>query len=541
MRGLGIVVTVLAVVLSLTWVARRLRVSEPVLLLLGGVLVALIPQYRSVHLPPDVVLLIFLPPLLYAESLTISLHQILTNLRAIVLLSVGLVLMTALTVAGAAHGFGLAWPMAFVLGAVVAPTDATAVSSVAKGMPRSILTTMRAESLVNDGTALVVFSVAVDIAVSGHSLNWGGTAWRFVFNYAGGMAIGALLAALVIMVRRHVKDRALESGLSALTPFAVYLPAELIGVSGVLAVVVSGLLISRASPLLVAASSRLETLAFWNVSTFLLNGALFVLVGMQLPAAVSGLSSVGLGQACLLATVVCGVVIITRLAYIHTAPLLFQVTSLRRSRSDGRGPWTDARQRLPVAWGGVRGGVSMAAALAVPQVTESGAAVHGRDVVVFTTAAVIVGTLLLQGQSLPAVIRWSRLESDLAEGGEERLARAGVVEAALDQLAQQASLLDAPREVVARLERELQEQVSLLGTAKEEAHHTEQALRRTLLTTKRTALVALRDAHCIDDAILRRVQETLDTEEMWLERREAVAGTRRSDGSPRPPREPAVD
>ncbi|SEO46523.1 Na+/H+ antiporter [Actinacidiphila rubida] len=530
MRGLEITVILLTAVLTLTWTARRIHASEPVLLLLGGVLIGLVPQFRSVRLPPDLVLLIFLPPLLYAEALTISLRQILANLRTIVTLAVGLVLTTALTVAGTAHAFGMAWPMAFVLGAVLAPTDATAVASVARGMPRSTLTTMRAESLVNDGTALVVFAVAAQIAAGGHSPHWDEAIWRFVFSYAGGLAIGAAGGALVVAVRRRIKDRALESGLSALTPFAVYLPAQLAGASGVLAVVVSGLLISRASPLLVTASSRIQTLAFWDVTTFLLNGSLFVLVGMQLPNAVSGLRSLGLGQACLLAAAVCMAVIVTRLVYIHTVPLV--VHAVRGQRDAHPRPFA-GRQRLPVAWGGVRGAVSLAAALAVPSFTADGAVLRGRDVIVFTTAAVILGTLLLQGQSLPAVIRWSRLRSDLAEGDEERLARHRVLEVALDELPHQASRLGVPREVVARLERELHEQAQLLGPDNESAHHTEQELRHTLLSAKRTALVALRDARVIDDAVLRRVQETLDTEEMWLERRDAAAHGGGTSGGPR--------
>ncbi|MGW7672698.1 Na+/H+ antiporter [Streptomyces sp. NPDC054775] len=538
MAGLEIVVVLLTTVIALTWVARRIGASEPVLLLLGGVLIGLMPNFRDVQLPPGVVLLIFLPPLLYAEALTISLHQILANLRTIVMLSVGLVLTTALTVAGTAHGFGMGWPIAFVLGAVLAPTDATAVASVAKGMPRSTLTTMRAESLVNDGTALVIFSVACGTATGGHSLIWGDTVCRFVFSYAGGLVIGLAAGAAVIAIRRRVEDRTLESGLSALTPFAVYLPTELVGASGVLAVVVSGLYISRGSALVVAAGSRIQTMAFWDVSTFLLNGSLFVLVGMQLPSAVSGLRSLGLAQASLLAAAVCAVVILTRVAYIHTVPSLLQ-----RVRKDRSGPPSAVgRQRVPVAWGGVRGAVSLAAALAVPSVTDNGAALRGRDVVVFATAAVIVGTLLLQGQTLPAVIRWARLPSDPAEGGEERLARQQVVQVALDDLPAQASRLGVAPAVVSRLERELGDQAHFLRTRQGSADHEEQKLRRALLTTKRSALVALRDSRFIDDAVLRRVQETLDTEEMWLERREAAARVRAEepDGAPQTTRVAAV-
>ncbi|WP_181767991.1 cation:proton antiporter, partial [Streptomyces albidus (ex Kaewkla and Franco 2022)] len=324
MKGLEVVVVLLTAVLALSWAARRLGLSEPVFLLLGGVLIGTIPGFPSVHLPSDVVLLLFLPPLLYAETLSISLQQIRANLRVIVLLSVGLVLATALTVAGTAHGLGMAWPIAFVLGAVLAPTDATAVASVARGMPRRLLTTMRAESLVNDGTALVLFAVAVEIAIGETSFAWGPVIGQFALGYAGGIGIGAAVALLVIAVRHRLHDSAVESGLSLLTPFAAYLPAELAGVSGVLAVVVCGLIISHESPLLIEARSRVQTFAFWRVVTFLLNNSLFVLVGVQLPSAVLGLRTMSPGQAGLLAAAVVGAVIGTRLLYINTTPYLIR-------------------------------------------------------------------------------------------------------------------------------------------------------------------------------------------------------------------------
>ncbi|MEV5492627.1 cation:proton antiporter [Streptomyces bobili] len=237
----------------------------------------------------------------------------------------------------------------------------------------------------------------------------------------------------------------------------------------------------------------------------------------------NGLRSLGLMQACLLAAAVGGAVAGTRLAYVHLVPSLLQAIHRRR---EGSTRWAGARQRMPIAWGGVRGAVSLAAALAVPEHTADGAALADRDVVVFTTAAVIAGTLLIQGQTLPRVIRWARLEEDLSEADEERLARKHVVETALTVLPAHAARLGATPDVAARVERELNEQVRLLGTDKEPAHHIERDLRQALLDAKRSALVDLRDGRRIDDTVLRRVQETLDTEEVWLARREAAARSR---------------
>ncbi|QIQ06177.1 Na+/H+ antiporter [Streptomyces liangshanensis] len=533
MEGLEIAVVLVTAVLLLTWVANRLRVSEPVALLVGGVLIGLVPEFRSVHLSSDLILLIFLPPLLYAESLKISLHQILANLRVIVLLSVGLVLLTAFTVAATAHGFGMAWPLAFVLGAVLAPTDATAVASVARGMPRRTLTTMRAESLVNDGTALAVFAVAVEIATGEHSFQWGGAILRFVLSYVGGAAIGAAVALLVIGVRRRVHDTAIESGLSVLTPFAVYVPAELADVSGVLAVVVCGLILSRQSPLLMPASSRIQSMAFWQVTTFLLNGSLFVLVGLQLPDVIGSLPTLGHGDTVALAAAVTGAVIVTRLAYLYTTPYLIRAVDRRPQQRARR---IGARQRMPVAWGGVRGGVSLAAALAVPILASDGTRLADRDVIVFVTAVVIVATLLLQGQTLPAVIRWSRLPPDPTEAGEELLARQEMTAGALEALRERAAWCGATPEVERRLAAELGSYAESLRTVEPPAHHTELRLRQELIRVKRTRLVALRDAGRIDDAVLRRVQETLDSEDTRLDLRiaegQATAGGLRSRGEP---------
>ncbi|WP_327237931.1 Na+/H+ antiporter [Streptomyces sp. NBC_01317] len=534
MAGLEIALVLVTTVLLLTWVSRRLHVSEPVALLLGGVLVGLIPEFRHVHLSSDLILLIFLPPLLYAESLKISLHQILANLRVIVLLAVGLVLTTAVTVAATAHGFGMAWPLAFVLGAVLAPTDATAVASVARGMPRRTLTTMRAESLVNDGTALAVFAVAVEIATGEHSFQWGGAILRFVLSYVGGAAIGAAVALLVLAARRRTHDSTIESGISVLTPFAVYVPAELADVSGVLAVVVCGLIVSRASPLLMPASTRVQSFAFWQVTTFLLNGSLFVLVGLQLPDVIGSLPTLGQGDVVALAAAVTGAVILTRLVYLHTTPYLIRAVDRRPQQRARR---IGARQRMPVAWGGVRGGVSLAAALAVPTLAADGTRLADRNVIVFVTAVVIVATLLLQGQTLPAVIRWSRLSPDPTEAGEELLARQEMTAGALAALRERAEGCGAPPEVERHLAEELESYAESLRGTEPPAHHTELRLRQELIGVKRARLVTLRDAGRIDDTVLRRVQETLDSEEtrlnLRIEEGRATAGGLRAQGEGR--------
>ncbi|MBY8879675.1 Na+/H+ antiporter [Actinacidiphila acidipaludis] len=523
MTSLEVISLLLAAVLFLTWLARAVKVTEPVVLLLGGVLLGLIPQLRGIHLPATVVLLIFLPPLLYVESLSISLRQMVANLRVIVIMSVGLVLLTAVTVASVTHSFGTAWPIAFVLGAVVAPTDATAVTTVARGLPRRTLTTLKAESLVNDGTALVIFALAVDVATSAQHFTWGHAVWRFVVSYAGGIAIGAVVGWVVMFLRRHVRDTQIESGLSVFTPFAAYLPAEKAGVSGVLAVVVAGLTVSWASPLMIPAGSRVPTMAFWRVTTFLLNGALFVLVGLQLPNAVSTLTSLRIDRAVALTLAVSATVILTRLAYVITVPYAVRALDRRpRQRLRRR----TLRERIPAAWGGVRGAISLAAALAVPVTTEQGAALTDRDVIVFVTAGVITITLVLQGETMPWVIRRMHFPVETNAGAEEVLARRRVDQKALAELPGEAEKLGSSRELTRRVERELTENVRNLRRGGFFAtYRAEYSLRRALLDVKRVALVELRDTRVIDDTVLRRVQESLDVEETRLELAKRAAHT----------------
>jgi CPA1 family monovalent cation:H+ antiporter len=512
-RGLEIIVVVLTAVLGLTWLAQRLGVSEPLLLLLGGLVLAEVPDVGGVHLSGSVVLLGFLPPLLYAEALTISQHQIRANFRTIVLLSVGLVLATTVTVAATGHAFGLTWAVAYVLGAVLSPTDATAVAAVARGLPRRFLTTMQAESLVNDGTALAAYAVAVDVATGRNSFSWGEALGRFALSYAGGLAIGAGVGLLVVAIRRHLHSTSLESGLSVLTPFAAYLPASSAGVSGVLAVVVCGLVISRASPLLIPARSRVQTLDFWSVAAFLLNGSLFVLVGTQLPHVVGNLTAMSPWRALLLAVAVSGVVMSTRLVYVFCSPYAVRAVDRRKVQRLRRIP---PRYRIPTAWGGVRGGVSLAAALSMPTLTESGRHLAARDVVVFVTAVVIVATLLIQGQTLPAVIRWARLPPDREADTEEQLAYRHIAQAALESLPDHAARLHTPAAVVDRISRELESHAGMTE-GPSPGHRTEYDLRKQIIAAKRTALVDLRDRRRIDDSVLRRVQEALDAEDLRLD------------------------
>lgn len=526
MLGLELVVVLGAAVLTCGVLAPRLRVPPPALLLACGALLGFVPALRQVHLPPEVMLLLFLPALLWWESLTTSLREIRRYLRAIVLNGTVLVLATAAAVAVTAHALGLAWGPAWVLGAAVAPTDATAVGVLARALPLRTLTVLRAESLVNDGTALVVYGLAVGVTVGEEQLGVAHVSWLFLLSYGGGMAAGLATGWLAVQVRRRLDDPLQENVVFLLTPFTAFLLAEAVHASGVLAVVACGLLMSQAGPRVGRAGTRQQAQAFWSLSTFLLNGALFVLVGLEAQAAVRNLPSVALARGLVAVAAVSATVIGVRFAWLFTTPYLIRLLDRRPQQRQLRvGP----RGRVVSGVAGFRGAVSLAVALAVPEAVASGQPFPDRDLIVFVTAGVIIVTLVLQAPLLPAVVRWARLPPDTSLEAERHLAETLATQEALDAVPQVAAEVGADPEVVDRLRREYEERLAVLradgaGDGEPALRHDRHyaALRLALLARKRATVLRLRDERRIDDTVLRQVQARLDIEEVRLSRVELV-------------------
>ncbi|MFC0438103.1 Na+/H+ antiporter [Kutzneria buriramensis] len=526
MLGLELVVLLGVAVLVGRVAGDRLGVAPPIVLLAAGAALGFVPALRAVHLPPELVLLLFLPALLYWESLTTSLREIRANLRGIVLLATVLVIATASAVAVVAHVLGLPWGPAWVLGAAVAPTDATATEVVARLLPRRQVTVLRAESLVNDGTALVIYGLAVGVTVGQDQLSLPHVGWLFLLAYAGGAAAGAVTGWVAAQVRRRQTDPLTGQVTMLLIPFTAFLLAEAVNASGVLAVVVSGLIMSQAAPRVVRAEMRVQAQAFWTVATFLLNAALFVLVGLELQSAVRDLDGAALPRALVLVVIVTAVVIVARLVFLFTVPYLVRVFDRRPPQ---RPRPVDHRPRLVSAFAGFRGAVSLAAALAVPQQLASGAPFPNRDMIVFVTGGVIVLTLL-QGLLLPGMVRWARLPPDTAVAVERQLAETRATEDALRALPQLAADLGTAPDVVDRLNRELDERLQVLRAhgdgavdhpaVRHDEHYT--ALYQALIAHKRATVVRLRDERHIDDTVLRQVQAALDIEEVRLSQREAA-------------------
>jgi monovalent cation/hydrogen antiporter len=516
-----------AALLGCSVLARRFRVAAPVLLLACGALLGFAPALRRVYLPPEVVLLLFLPALLYWESLTTSLREIRSNLRIIALLSTVLVVATAGAVAATAHSLGLPWGPAWVLGAAVAPTDATAVGVLARVLPRRDVTVLRAESLVNDGTALVIYALAVGITVGENHLSAPHVLWLFLLAYGGGAAAGVVTAWLAVQARRWLDDPLQENVVTVLTPFTAFLFAQAVHGSGVLAVVVTGLIMSQTGPRVVHADTRQVTEAFWTLSTFLLNGSLFVLVGLELQSAVRGLASAALARGLVAVGAVSAAVIGARFAWLFTTPYLIRLLDRRPQQRLRR---VGARARVVSGVAGFRGAVSLAAALAVPGTVASGAPFPGRDTIIFVTSGVIVVTLVLQGLLLPIVVRWARLPGDGSVEQERHLAETLATEEAVAAIPQLAAELGTDSDVVSRLRREYEKHLRVLhagddGAADEPALRYEQqyaALRLAVIARKRATVVRLRDERRIDDTVLRQVQARLDIEEVRLARREVA-------------------
>lgn len=520
MPTLELIVVVLLALLAGSALGRRWRIAPPLVLLVLGLALGFLPVFRGLTVPPELVLLIVLPALLYWESLTTSLREIRANLRVIALSSVLLVLLTAGAVAVLLHALGLPWGPAWILGGVLAPTDATAVAGVARGLPRRTLTTLRAESLVNDGTALVIYAIAVHAVAE--PVTGGYLATRFVVSYVGGALAGVVVWRLAVLLRERLHEPIQQSVISLLTPFAAFLLAELVHASGVLAVVVAGLLISQSGPRLIPAAARVQSQSFWAVVTYVLNGSLFVLVGMQIVTAADGLSSTGVLQAVGWTAAAFGAVIGTRLLWFHTTPYVIRALDRRPAQRSRRVSW---RHRMPGAWAGFRGAVSLAAALGVPELTADGSPFPARDVIVFVTGGVILATLLVQGLTLPAVVRWARLPVDDRIDDERHRAEQTATQAALDALPVEAARLGLDGKVVAKLEAEYRMHAEALAEADggpatpgrvREADFD--ALRLAVLAHKRAAVVRLRDERTIDDIVLREVQAQLDAEEVRLSR-----------------------
>jgi CPA1 family monovalent cation:H+ antiporter len=536
-----VVFGMLVAVAALAILARLVRVPYPILLVIGGVTIGFVPEIPDVELDPDIVLLVFLPPLLYAAAFFSNLRELRANARPIGLLAIGLVVVTTLAVAAAAHwAIGLEWRVAFVLGAIVSPTDAVAPATILRrlGVPRRVVTIVEGENLTNDWTALIAYKFAVAAVLTGSfSLVEAGP--EFVLTGVGGAAIGVAGGLAIAAVRRRLDDPPTEITISLLTPYAVYLPAEELGLSGVIAAVTVGVVLGWRASELTNHTTRLQAFAVWEILQFLLNAVLFLLIGLQLHTALDALDERDGGELLGYAVLVSAVVIGVRIAWVFALSVLD-----RRVRREIAGPADGAgwKEVTLVAWSSMRGAVSLAAALAIPLQTGTGAAFPERDLILFLTFSVIVATLVLQGLAFPLLIRALDLDDDTSDADEELAARIETAYAALDRIAELADegwvpqdTLERARDLYDYRRRRFSSRLDDRGPEEGFDYERRAELYRRVtneaIDAQRATLRRLRDTGAITDEVRRNVEHELDLEQARLERSDMSAQPRSATSS----------
>jgi CPA1 family monovalent cation:H+ antiporter len=508
---IGILVALIVATIPLVALARRVNISYPIVLVVAGLVLGFIPGLPKIRLDPDVVLLIFLPPLLYWESITAPTDVMAENAAQIALLAFGLVIVTTVAVAAAAHAIipGIPWGAAFVLGAIVSPTDELAAIPVLEHfrLPRHVIAIIDGESLLNDATALVIYAAAIGVVTRG-AFQPARMLLQFIVSVAGSLAAGYVFGRLAVELWRRVKDPQLQGAISVVLPFLAYIPAQRFGLSGVLAVVTTGVYCNHFTPLVMTPASRTQIIGFWNTLVFIANAVLFLVVGIQLHDVASAAFARHSWQTAIGdAIAVNAVVIVVRLALAVLAEYAPTPAPADHAAAD----WKHA---LVVAWSGLRGAVSLAAALAIPLALPNGSPFPDRDLIIFVTFSVILVTLVVGGLTLPLVVKWLQIDGGTEERDELQLALLRSAEAALTRIGELEAegRIDAPHAETlrARYEHRLDVQRSAAdgsGTGHAARHKD---VEYELIAAQRKAVIEMRERGEIDNVVLRRIQADLD-------------------------------
>ncbi len=500
--------------------AIRWRTPYPIVLVIGGLLISLLPGIPRISLHPDVVFLAILPPLLYAAAFTTSWRDFQYNLVSIGFLAFGLVGFTVFGVAAVSQWLlpGFDWRLGLVLGAVVSTTDAIAATAIAKklNLPHQITDILEGESLVNDASGLLALEFAVALLVTGQTPSLAEGSARLLFLVAGGIATGLLVGCFVHWLEGFIDDGPIEITMSILTPYAAYLAAESIHTSGVLATVACGLFLGRRSARFLSSQVRIEAYAVWNTLVFVLNGIVFVMIGLQLPYILAGIRTMSMGQLLIDGTLFSVLVIVLRLIWTFPGARVSHFIRRRLLHQDVQMPKPQAI--FVVGWTGMRGVVALAAANALPETLANGDPFPQRNVIVFLTFCVIFVTLVLQGLTLPAVIRRLGLSGSELEGCEETEARKLLIEAGLQQLgAMRAEDQPEYAPVYDDLALHYKNRLAALtactdqdGGAPAEHYERHQTLAEALRRVENAKAIELRDQDRISDEVFRTLQRELD-------------------------------
>jgi monovalent cation/hydrogen antiporter len=518
----------LAVLAGTALLARRVNVAPAILLLLAGIALAFVPGMPPIELPPQLVLLLVLPPLIYSASVAMSWREFKSNLRPIILLSVGCVIFTAFAVAAATHYLiGLPWAVGFLLGAIVAPPDVVAPLAIARklGMPRRILVVLEGEGLANDATALILYRFAV-AAISTGLFSLPQATGTFAAIVTGELLFGAAVGWLSLRMRHRARDPQVEITLSLITPYIAYWIPEHFGGSGVIATVACGLYVSWNGPLLISSATRLQGIFFWDLVIYLTEGFLFLLTGFQMRLLFEKSKAFPLGDILSVTALVAIMVIVARFAWVFPATYLPRLINPRLRARDPMPSW---RTVFVIAFTGVRGAVSLAAALALPFALPNGEAFPHRDLILFVAFGVIFITLVGLGLGLPPMVRALGVtqvgrDEYIAERESEIAARREALDAALKSLDAITDDRELSDEVVkllrARHETRANQLPDTLDPDKHDVSAAGTALTRELISTERKFIhMLLRDGK-ITDETRRRIERDLDLEEASLSNRE---------------------
>ena len=555
MAALELILLLLAVSAGLRLVAERLAVPYAAVLVVGGLLLALVPGLPRVTLPPDVLFLIFIPPLLYSGAIAYPLRDFRREFGPILRLSVVMVLVSTAAVAAVAHALhpSFTWAAAIALGAIISPPDPVAILSIMRSlrMPREIVSILEGEGLLNDATALVTYRLAVAAAVTG-AFSPSQAALQFLLGGGGGIAIGVLVGVIVARVHRVTRRvPVVANTVSLLTPFASYLLADLLGASGVLAVVATGLYAARTVPKVIGAETRVQIYGTWTVVTFILESLVFILVGLELPNITRALDRLPLSTLLGEAAVVSLCVVLVRIAWVMPSTYIFRIFfRWLRGSHEPLPPW---RSVFFIAWAGLRGGDSLVLALSLPLLTASGARFPAREQIIFITFCVIFITLVLQGTTLASVARLLGIGADEEEAAEDAHARLAAAEAGLRMLDEPGIASSQYPEVVRYLRQRHRQRARRWAAREAEPHEGEsedvahehftvapsheaaaidelraeeyRRVRSAMLGAEQRAIAELRDNGVIADDVMRRIQRDLDLETLLLETSEPVIET----------------
>lgn len=521
MQNIATIIVLLTVVTALAQITDRLKIPYPILLVLAGIGIGLVPGLPPINLDPDVVFLIFLPPILYSAAWNTSWPDFKKAKRPITLLAIGCVIFTTCAVAWCAHTFipNLGWLEAFVLGAIISPPDAIAATAITKDLsiPKRVTTILEGESLVNDATGLIAYRYAVIAVVTGAFNIWE-AGLTFIVVAAGGIILGLAMGRVIKWIHEITPNNpTMDTALTFLTPFTVYMLAESIHISGVLSVVTCGLYLSWNSSKLFNHQTRLQAYGSWNTAIFILNGVVFILIGLQLPMILESIQDHSFLQLLKYGAIVSLAVILGRIIWVYPGAYLPRLSKKVREQE----PEVNLKLVTIVAWSGMRGVVSLAAALAIPLLVEGAEPFPNRNLIIFLTFSVIFSTLVLQGLTLRPLIRWLGIQVDAKEHEAELKARYAVASALIEHIEENYSLslsdeglnlIKTKYEI--RTQRISKDQVrQKMNDEQIDQLHT---IQQALLDKEREMILKLRDEGSITEEALRKIEYELDLEESRL-------------------------